>query len=473
MKQIQTGKGAIPLISLFAIWSLSMVVNLPGLAISPLMSNLSTIFPHTSVSKIFLLTVLPNLFIIPFILLSGKLSVSKDKILLVVIGLSIYLASGIGYFFAKDMTSLIVLSCALGVGCGIVIPLSAGLLAEFFEGQYRMKQLGIKSGIANFSLVIATLLVGWLGGKNWHLPFVVYLTPLIPLLLSPFLSRNHLKTTESAAAPAESGSKNSGQVPLPNAAQVAQVQQADNVSKSSPASASADSVAPPQVQTVVPDDIMNDGQAYDDGSEKFVLAVRNPVKTLWGLIFLYFTITFGVAGLNYYLPFLMQGYKMTTGETGIVTSLFFLFITIPGFTLSQVMKSLQHRVSFTCVALMMLGLFMIAFSNIVYVFCLGAAVMGFGYGVLQPLIYDKVASLFRKKPERQTLNLSYIFTANYLAVVAAPFVIDFFMKHLHITSYVFPFVFNGMLLLLLAFIALVFRRSPTFAVDASLYENND
>lgn len=96
--RINTGKGSISLMTLIAIWSISLVVNLPGLAITPMLGNLDKIFPDTSELEIQLLTVLPNLFIIPFVLLSGKLSLSKSKISIVVVALVIYLASGILYF---------------------------------------------------------------------------------------------------------------------------------------------------------------------------------------------------------------------------------------------------------------------------------------------------------------------------------------------------------------------------------------
>lgn len=84
--KINTGKGTIPLMTLIAIWSISLTVNLPGLAITPMLGNLDKIFPHTSELEIQLLTVLPNLCIIPFVLLSGRLSLSKSKIRIVVGG---------------------------------------------------------------------------------------------------------------------------------------------------------------------------------------------------------------------------------------------------------------------------------------------------------------------------------------------------------------------------------------------------
>ena len=46
MLKIQTGRGTIPLNVLVAIWSVSAVVSLPGLAISPILGDLDKIFKH-------------------------------------------------------------------------------------------------------------------------------------------------------------------------------------------------------------------------------------------------------------------------------------------------------------------------------------------------------------------------------------------------------------------------------------------
>lgn len=207
MMRISTGKGTITLPALLAIWSISLVVNLPGLAVSPMLGNLDKIFPHAGDLEIQLLTVLPNLLIIPFVLFSGKLSVSNDKVRIVVIGLAIYLAAGILYFFADSLPMLIVVSCLLGCGCGLVIPLAAGLIADIFSGKYRMQQLGIKSGISNLALVAATFVVGWLNHGNWHMPFMVYLIPAIPLALMVFVRNvNPTASVKMNSAPPGAGS---------------------------------------------------------------------------------------------------------------------------------------------------------------------------------------------------------------------------------------------------------------------------
>lgn len=70
-----------------AIMSISLVVNLPGLAITPMLGTLHNVFPDTTQIEDQLLTVLPNLLIIPFVLLSGKLSLARHKTLIVVAAL--------------------------------------------------------------------------------------------------------------------------------------------------------------------------------------------------------------------------------------------------------------------------------------------------------------------------------------------------------------------------------------------------
>ena len=72
--KINTGQGTIPLITLIGIWSVSALTSLPGLAVSPILGELSTIFPHATELDIQMLTSLPSLLIIPFVLLAGKLA---------------------------------------------------------------------------------------------------------------------------------------------------------------------------------------------------------------------------------------------------------------------------------------------------------------------------------------------------------------------------------------------------------------
>lgn len=412
--RIQTGKGTIPLMTLIAIWSISLVVNLPGLAVSPVLGSLDKIFPHTSELEIQLLTVLPNLLIIPFVLLSGKLSESKDKIKIVVFALLIYLVSGILYLFASSMLELIIISCFLGIGCGLLIPLAAGLIADTFTGKYRMQQLGIKSGIANISLVMATFVVGWLGGKDWHLPFLVYLLPVIPLVLSFLLK------------------------------------QANNVQ---PSVSNTPESASPTVS-------LAKGEKVTGG---FI------VNRIYGLIGLYFFICYSTVIISYYLPFLMQDNKMSNSALGTVTAIFFLAIFLPGFVLPFIIKTLKQSTSMVATLSVALGLILMGTAHSVWAMCIAAIFMGFGYGVFQPIIYDKATDTVLSD-NKVTLALSFVLVANYLSITATPFIIDIFSSLFGNKSNQFPFIFNAVLVILSAFVVYFFRNSFVFKINEQYYK---
>ena len=90
--KIQTGRGTIPLITLLAIWSISALTSLPGLAVSPILGDLTKIFPEATDLDIQMLTSLPSLLIIPFILLGGKLTEKVDLVRILKIGLWLFAA---------------------------------------------------------------------------------------------------------------------------------------------------------------------------------------------------------------------------------------------------------------------------------------------------------------------------------------------------------------------------------------------
>ena len=99
--KINTGRGTIPLITLVGIWSVSALTSLPGLAVSPILGQLTTIFPHATELDIQMLTSLPSLLIIPFVLLAGKLAEKRDFVRLLKAGLWMFAASGVLYLFSR------------------------------------------------------------------------------------------------------------------------------------------------------------------------------------------------------------------------------------------------------------------------------------------------------------------------------------------------------------------------------------
>ena len=398
---IKTGKGTISLAVLLAIWSVSAVVSLPGLAISPILGDLNHIFPKASDLEIQMLTSLPSLLIIPFVLLSGRFSVGKYKLRILTTGLVIFLLSGIACFFARSMTALIVISCILGMGAGMVIPLSTGLVVDYFTGDYRVKQLGISSAINNLTLVLATSLTGYLATRDWHLPFLVYTLPAVSLALIPFLHRQ----------------------------------------KSAPEPADSDQLRHTAIDR----------------------------RRLIGLMLLYFFITYSVLVITFYASFLIDDYKIDSSFSGFMISAFFLAIMLPGFFINYIISVLRSYVNVVSLASIAAGLVAVGIFRSPYLLLAGSVLAGLGYGVMQPLIYDKAAVI--APPRLATLALSFVMAVNYLSVMVCPFIVDFFRDVMHANGETFPFMFNAALTVLVMIAAWVGRSGYTLGLDSSYYSS--
>ena len=388
--RIQTGRGTIPLITLIGIWSISALNALPGLAVTPILGKLSVIFPHSTELDVQMLSSLPSLLIIPFIILAGKLTEKVNFIRLLQVGLAIFALSGILYLFAGKMWQLIAISAMLGVGSGMIIPLSTGLISKYFVGPYRVKQFGFSSAITNITLVVATAVTGYLAEVNWHLPFVVYLFPLVSLVLSVYLRRS-LISEEGSASIANDEKEETGVPPID-----------------------------PEV-----------------GKSKYGVNIKHLLQVMmfYGLsTYLALIVTFN-------LPFLMEEYHFSSGDSGVMISLFFLAIMAPGLFLNRIVGLFREKTKFYSLLCIAVGLALIWISPKEWVIAPGCILVGLGYGVIQPVIYDKTTHT--AVPKKATLALAFVMMMNYLAILLCPFIIDFFQSTVfHIKSQQFAFVFN-------------------------------
>ena len=397
--KISTGKGEITLLALLAIWSVSAVTSLPGLAVSPILEDLSRIFPSASQLEVQMLTSLPSLLIIPFVLISGWLSVRGESLKLLAVGLAIFFVSGAVCIFAKDIRLLIVAGCIMGIGAGIAVPYSTGLVVRYFTGDSRVRQLGISSAVNNLSLVVATAAVGWIATRDWHLAFTVYLLPAVSLVLLLALR---------------------GAKPAPEPEDSDQLRQS-----------------------------------------------KINWTALMGLSVLYFIITFTTLVITFYLSFLLEKYRFPQEFSSVMISLFFLAIMLPGLVLNAIIRRLRSMTIFVSLVLIVVGLLLVGTIPDIPLMTLGVILTGVGYGVLQPIIYDKSAII--TPPEMATKALSVVMTVNYVAVVVCPFVVDFVAKITGQNRSTFPFVASAVLVAMVALLAIILRKSFVLGLDDSYY----
>lgn len=415
MKLIESGEGKIPLLSAIAILAISLTVNLPGLAISPVLGKLSHIMKTTPL-QVQLLNVLPNLVTIPFILGSGKICTPKNQLTVLTVGLCVFLATGIGYFFANTMLVLIILSCLLGVGCGLLIPLAASLISQNFSGKPRGTVLGTKSGLSNFSVIVATLFVGWVAALNWHYAFIVYFIPVIPLCLVPFIRSKFINRYRKAP------------------------------------------VLDPK---------------HPEADTGFHFEGKKAISMMWGAIAIYFVATFATMTISYYLPFTMEHYNMNSGQIGVATAMYYLTATLAGFGLTRVIKLTGVWTMQMGIMLATAGLLAVGFLHSYAWYIIGILVMGFGYGLVQPILYDKT-SYFAPSDAKSTQYFAYLLTFNYVGISSVPFIVEFFRSFIidpDPASHNFSYIICGIILGIVGIVTIVMHKS--FVVQAGVIPEGD
>ena len=297
------------------------------------------------------------------------------------------------------MWLLILVSCLTGIGAGIIIPLSTGYIVDYFTGDYRIRQLGYSSSINNLTLVLATMLASYLANVDWHLPFLVYTLPAIPLILSVFIRR-----TPAAPEPVGSDELKHKKVDWPKLAAV---------------------------------------------------------------MGFYFLATFLSLVIAFYISFLVDPHGNRNSFSGFLISLFFLAIMLPGFFLSPIIRRLRSNVNLISLVMICAGLLFIGLFKAHFWLIAGCTLVGLGYGIIQPIVYDKAAAA--APPQLATLALSVVMSVNYLAIVLCPFIIDLLRNILHMQGERSPFILSAGLAFVAVLLTWRYRNSYAFGLDKSYY----
>lgn len=370
MKGIQSGYGTklLPLWAVFNLYVIYICTSIPGLAISPIMGDLTRIFPGTSPLESQMLEIGPNIAAIPFVFLGGWIGTRFNNNKLTTWTCVFYGICGILFFFVPNMIMLIVLSFLIGIAAGILSPLASAFIADMFGGKKRTAQFGYTSATLNLVLMGCTIATGYLAKISWRLPFIIYLLPIVPL----FFAKNFRKYISD----------------------------------------------PTQIR---------DNAAKQEGAEKphYKFSKQVNVPMLIRYCVFYFAITFVIAAISLYLPF---RYK-NASTAGDLTSILFFGIMISGYTLNWTLKFLKKGVAiFTLIAITGGFLLMSVTSEVILV-GIGILVATYFYGIAQPYYYDRLSQASSRVA--LTLTLAWFASMDSIGnVVAAP-VIDGIAKIMH------------------------------------------
>lgn len=168
-----------------AILSLSLLTVMAGAAVAPALSLIQEYFADTDRSLVQMIISMPALFIaLTNMFLFRPLCKRFKARSLLIIGLLLYVAFGCIAGLFDNIILILICRAFVGIGVGIIMPLSTGLLSFYFTKDKQAPLMGYSSALNMMGGVVATLIAGGLAMVGWRLSFLVYLLGLISVVLS-------------------------------------------------------------------------------------------------------------------------------------------------------------------------------------------------------------------------------------------------------------------------------------------------
>ena len=201
---------------MISILSLSLLTVMAGAAVAPALGVIREFFSESSALAIQLIISMPAVFIFLTSFIFPKLCARFRTKTLVMIGLAFYTAGGCLAGAFSSIGLVLVFRALVGIGVGIIMPLSTGLLAFYYPPEKLDGLMGLSSAMNQMGGVIATLISGVLAAVSWRASFLVYLLGLICIVLCLlFLPNDSLADRAGSEAEEEqykgSGSRNAAE----------------------------------------------------------------------------------------------------------------------------------------------------------------------------------------------------------------------------------------------------------------------
>ncbi len=169
-----------------ALLSLALLAIMTGAPIAPILGEIAKDFSEASTTAVQMVLTLPSIFVMVFSLITGQLAVKVPKRTLLLIGLMIFVFSGVACGFAPTMTALLIFRSLLGIGVGMIAPLATSLIADFFTGEERAQMVGYSQSARTFIGILVGPVVGAIAAVNWRNVFWIYLLGAVVFLITIF-----------------------------------------------------------------------------------------------------------------------------------------------------------------------------------------------------------------------------------------------------------------------------------------------
>ena len=166
-----------------SILSLSLLTVMAGAAVAPALGVIREYFADSSPVLVQMIISVPAIFIVITNAVFPKLCQKFGAKTLTMIGLLLYTVGGCIAGAFSQIVLVLIMRAFVGIGVGIIMPLSTGLLSFYFPPERQAKLMGYSSAMNQMGGVVATLLSGVLANISWRLSFLVYLMGFFSIVL--------------------------------------------------------------------------------------------------------------------------------------------------------------------------------------------------------------------------------------------------------------------------------------------------
>jgi predicted MFS family arabinose efflux permease len=164
------------------ILSLSLLTVMAGAAVAPALDTIRIYFSDANQTLTQMIISIPALFIVIMSFIFPKLCLHFRSKGLLITGLILYVAGGSIAGIFSNIYIVLFFRSLVGIGVGIIMPLSTGLLSFYYTKDKQDKLMGYSSAMNQLGGVISTLIAGLLASVSWRLSFLVYLIGLISIV---------------------------------------------------------------------------------------------------------------------------------------------------------------------------------------------------------------------------------------------------------------------------------------------------
>ena len=166
-----------------AILSLSLLTVMAGAAVAPALGVIKAYFSSSDPVLVQMIISMPALFIVLTNAVFPALCRRFRARTLVLLGLLLYTVGGCAAGAFSAILPVLLMRALVGMGVGIIMPLSTGLLSFYYPPEKLDGLMGLSSAMNQMGGVVATILAGLLANLSWRASFLVYLMGLLSIVL--------------------------------------------------------------------------------------------------------------------------------------------------------------------------------------------------------------------------------------------------------------------------------------------------